>query len=168
MSDQGAYVSFAAAATETIAERLKPVVEAMAITMADEVRTYIRSSRPQGRLYRIPGTKGPGRRRRRKKSDEYGPLPTSNMYQASAPGQAPAEREGIYRRSWTHTPAVRDGSEVVATAYSALPTPDGKHLLGEILERGHKEGGRMRPRPHVGPAMRLVQPKLRRMIARTK
>lgn len=160
------YVSYRAQATAAVVASVAPLVEAMAITTADEVKELIRTSKPTGRLYRLPGTRGRGRARKRRKSDPYGPLPASNTYQASAPGEAPAEREALYRESWTYTPPVVVGDQVVATAYTARPTPDGKHLLGDLLENGtRKKVGAMKPRPHAGPAMRTVQPKLRRLVA---
>lgn len=92
-----------------------------------------------GREYRVPGT--------------------SATYVASAPGEPPAVREGRYRDSWNFTPAVTDGTRVIAAAYSDEAV--GGHALGDILEYGTIH---MEPRPHIRPALEKVLPEIKRMV----
>ena len=154
------YVSFGADARRRIADELvAPLVEASAITVADSVRRVINASSPAGRKYRIPGTKST-----RVRDGKRGPARRAGTrYTASAPGQAPAEREAIYRDSWTHTPAVVVGDEVAAFAYSDATVGEDNEPLGPILEDGDRRG-RLRPRPHAGPAIRLAEPKIRKLV----
>lgn len=123
---------------------IEPFVEAAAIIVRDEIVAVINESTPGGRFYPIPGT--------------------GAVYQASAPGQPPAEREGIYRESWQSTPAVRRGKRVVAGVFNDRRT-DGGDLLWPILELGTRDG-KLAPRPHVGPAIEPALPLIEALAKR--
>lgn len=93
------------------------------------------------------------------RSGERYPIPgTGRTYIASAPGEPPAVREGLYIAAWKAAPAVQIGGSVVGFAYNdrRVGTND-EHLLGEILEWGTT---RMAPRPHIRPALETVRPKI--------
>ena len=131
------------------AQRLANMVEAGAIIMANEVRAVISESEPAGRIYTIPGTK--------------------TKYQASAPGQPPAERENIYAESIKATPAQRVGNEVQAFAYTDRTVGSAnQYVLGDILEHGAQlaNGGVIEPRPHWRPAMKRARRKLLDLLRR--
>ena len=69
-----------------------------------------------GRVYRVPNTK--------------------RHYTASAPGEAPAVRTGVFRMSWTpntHVEVRGSTYAVVSEVESKVKTDNGKHLLGEII-----------------------------------
>ena len=115
---------------------LEPFVEAAAIVVRDEIVAVMEESDPTGRMYLIPGTK--------------------RKYTASAPGEPPAIREGVYREFWKSTPAVRQGKRVVAAVFNDLRVEGGVPLW-EILEFGTLDG-KLKPRPHVGPAIERALP----------
>lgn len=71
------------------------------------------------------------------------------LYQASAPGEAPARPTERYARSWHASVAFRRGGSVTALAYSKAKTASGASLAA-ALEYGE---GRMAPRPHIEPAL---------------
>ena len=79
-----------------------------------------------GRRYRVPGTR--------------------QSYQASAPGESPANRTGIFRLSWrTRVRVERQGNKFRAIASIESGLRVGKWNLGELLEGGTR---RMKPRPY--------------------
>ena len=132
-------------ALRVVESRLMHLAEAVAVMARDEVVTTMDPGPARtGNTYLVPSTKVP--------------------YTASAPGEPPAVREGIYRDSWQFSPAVREGSSIRARAFTALRTEDGKYLLGELLEYGTRRP--MRPRPHVRPAFESVQPAVAELVRR--
>jgi hypothetical protein len=93
---------------------------------------------------------------------------TGATYQASAPGEPPAVREGRYVRSWETTPAVREGDVMRASALTELKTSEagedtegGEHVLGDLLEHGTE---RMLPRPHVRPALEPARQQIAALV----
>lgn len=135
---------------------VEPFVEAVAILVQDQIVAEINASSPGGRIYRIPGT----RYRDGKKGTA---TKAGGRYQASAPGQAPAEREGIYRERWQHTPPAREGNQVVARVFNDATVGPEEIPLGAILEDGISGGegeSRMAPRPHIGPALQKAEPRI--------
>lgn len=138
--------------TAQLADRVRPLVEAAAELVRTEVVEGMENAPARtGREYPIPGT--------------------DSTYTASAPGEPPAIREGIYRDSWKTTSAVVQGSRVSASAYTSLRTdqrnelgePGASYLIGELLEFGTYK---MAPRPHVRPAIDNVQPKIAELVRR--
>ena len=80
-----------------------------------------------GRRYRVPGTK--------------------QYYTASAPGEPPANRTGLFRISWhpnAKIGASGEGFSVISEIENNVTVPKG-YLLGELLEEGTSK---MAPRPH--------------------
>jgi hypothetical protein len=82
---------------------------------------------------------------------------------ASAPGESPAVRTGIFRLSWgTHTRVEKRGGRFLAIAAIESNVKVGGHLLGDILEHGTKSGGRrMAPRPYKQAVRDRAMPKIR-------
>lgn len=98
--------------------------------MRNAVLTTLKGQR-SGRIYRVPGTK--------------------RTYQASAPGEPPANRTGIYRLSWRPSTyaTFMGGTTTVVSQVETNYRVNG-HVLGEMLEGGTS---RMAPRPHVEKIM---------------
>ena len=82
-----------------------------------------------GRRYKVPGTY------RRQRDPVTGQMKNGRYYTASAPGEPPAVRTGIFRLSWQPEAHVVYGSYISRIA-SDVRTDDGNHLLGEVLENG--------------------------------
>ena len=98
--------------------------------MRNAVLTTLKGQR-SGRIYRVPGTK--------------------RTYQASAPGEPPANRTGIYRLSWRpSTYATSMGGTTTVVSQVETNYRVNGHVLGELLENGTS---RMAPRPHVDKIM---------------
>lgn len=112
---------------------------------ANELRNasqLVLRGRRSGRRYIVPGT---GRMTYYKKT--HTAKITYKKYTASAPGEAPAVRTGIFRLSWKPKVYVdyTKGYSIVSKVESTQRTDNGKYLLGEILEEGTSK---MAPRPH--------------------
>lgn len=137
-------------------------VDAAAELVRDEIVETMENSTPSGREYPIPGT---GSRKRQRK----GKTVKRPTYTASAPGEPPAIREGLYLAAWKTTRGVRVGDGVQATAYNDRRVgPAGEYLLGELLEYGTSDllnyRVRMEPRPHIRPALDAVRPKINELV----
>lgn len=143
---------------------LRRAVEVAAEIIRDEIVAVINESSPSGRRYAIPGTQPP-----RKRDGEW---ISGKSYRASAPGEPPAEREGLYRASWKATPATVDGNTVRAGVYNTRRVGDDIPLW-VILEYGTTPivGGltatmEIEPRPHIRPAVERARPKIQAMLKR--
>jgi hypothetical protein len=108
---------------KTIATTLKGVqqeVSSRAYRASNELRNaalYVLRGQRSGRRYKIPFT--------------------GKTYQASAPGEPPAVRTGVFRLSWgTHVHVEKKGSHFRAVSAIESNVKVGKYLLGEILENG--------------------------------
>lgn len=124
-------------------ELLGPVADGAVRIVRNEIIETMDPGPPRtGRVYTVPGTGTP--------------------YVASAPGEPPAIRTGVYRDGWEVTPAIEVGDAVVASALNAV-RDEGGELLGEKLEFG---GGNppIAPRPHVRPAIAKAEPKIRAWV----
>lgn len=143
-------------ADEAIAELddvlLKPLATAMARGLRQEIVDTMDPGPPRsGRTYTVPGTK--------------------TTYTASAPGEPPAIREGLYREAWGVVEAVATKDVV-----RALVTNDrrvgsnGEYLLALLLEEGTSDlvnfRVQMEPRPHIRPGMDSYRPKARVLLRR--
>ncbi len=92
-----------------------------------------------GRVYRVPNTK--------------------RTYRASAPGEPPAVRTGVFRLSWgTHTHVEKNGATFRAVSSIESKERAGGKLLGEMLENGT---GRMEPRPYKQKVIDRALPKIK-------
>lgn len=97
-----------------------------------------------GRRYRVPGTR--------------------RHYTASAPGEPPAVRTGVFRASWQPKQEVNVGTnnQVSVRSYieSRQRTDNGSYNLGSLLENG---SGRMAPRPYKEKIQEKAKPKIIRI-----
>lgn len=87
-------------------------------------------------------------------------LPTiEGHYNASAPGEAPANRLGSFRNSWgTKIHISRTGNTLEANAGIESPMMvGGRYVLGEILENGTR---RMAPRPYKQQILNMAMPRI--------
>jgi len=112
-------------AVNTSVEGIRHEVQARAYQAVNELRNaslYVLRGQRSGRIYRIPYTK--------------------KTYQASAPGEPPAVRTGMFRLSWGPRVTTTENG-VIAAIESDLMV--GKYNLGELLEGGTKK---MAPRPY--------------------
>lgn len=92
-----------------------------------------------GRVYRVPGTR--------------------KYYTASAPGEVPAVRTGVFRLSWR--PKVKSSGDVHKSIIESTVNA-GKYVLGDILENG-TPGGKMAPRPHQDKILKKARPEIMRI-----
>lgn len=133
-------------AIEEAVDSIRQQVEARSYKAANELRNsallVLRGQR-SGRRYRVPGKK--------------------TYYTASAPGEPPAMRTGLFRLSWQPT-ALKQGDTYISRIESDRRTDKGKYLLGEILEDG-TPGGRVAPRPHQERILKDAEPKIERIYS---
>ena len=127
-----------------IATTLKGVqkeVSQRAYRASNELRNaelYVLRGQRSGKKYRVPGT-------RRK-------------YTASAPGESPAVRTGVFRLSWgTHVHVEKNGTHFRAVSAIESKERAGGRLLGEMLENGT---GRIAPRPYKQKVIDRALPKI--------
>jgi len=120
------------------------LVEAMARIIRAAIVDEMEGAPPRtGRVYRIPGTQA--------------------TYTASAPGEAPAVRGGLYRDSWGITDPVIDAQRIVAAVVN--PIMVGGVPLGLLLEEG---GGHVLPRPHIRPGLERARGEIEALIRRLR
>ena len=123
-------------ANKTVSSVTKEV-QARAYQASNELRTaslYVLRGQRSGRIYRIPHTK--------------------KTYQASAPGEPPAVRTGVFRLSWK--PKITTTENGVIAAIESDVTV-GKYVLGELLEGGTSK---MAPRPYKEATKARALPKI--------
>ncbi len=108
-----------------------------ALALRNSSQIILRGQR-SGRRYKVPGTYA------KQKDPSDGKVKRGRYYTASAPGEPPAVRTGTFRNSWQPSSNVADGV-YRSRIESDVTTDDGKHNLGEVLEKGTS---RMAPRPH--------------------
>lgn len=128
-----------------IATTLKGVqkeVSQKAYRASNELRNaelYVLRGQRSGKKYRVPGT-------RRK-------------YTASAPGESPAVRTGVFRLSWgTHVHVEKNGTHFRAVSAIESKERAGGRLLGEMLENGTS---RIAPRPYKQKVIDRALPKIK-------
>ena len=127
-------------------------VSARTYRASNELRTaslHVLRGQRSGRQYRIPHTR--------------------RTYTASAPGEPPAVRTGIFRLSWgTHTRIEkRGGNNYHAIAAIESNVKAGGHLLGDILEHGANSGRRrMAARPYKQAVCDRAMPRIREIYNR--
>ena len=128
-----------------ITDSIKLQMESRSYRAANEMRNasllVLRGQR-SGRIYRVPGTK--------------------KTYQASAPGEPPAVRTGIFRLSWQPSAHVVFGS-YISRIESNVRVKNG-HTLGDYLENGTS---RMAPRPHHDRILEKAEPDIVRIYSQS-
>ena len=149
---------------KTITTTLKGVEQEVAsrtFRASNELRNasqYVLRGQRSGRRYKIPGTY------KRQRDKASGKMRNGVYYTASAPGEAPAVRTGIFRLSWgTHIRVERQDKTFKAIAAIESNVRVGKYLLGEILEEGTP---RMKPRPYKQATRDRAEPKIKEIYKR--
>lgn len=141
---------------EETTEHIKHEMERRSYLAANELRNasleVLRGQR-HGRRYKVPGTF------RRQRDKVTGKMKNGRYYTASAPGEPPAVRTGMFRLSWQPTARVVMGS-YISRIESDLRTENGQHTLGEILENGTS---RMAPRPYEDRILEKAEPRIVRI-----
>lgn len=113
-----------------------------------------------GRRYNVPGT-GRMTYNRKNKTAKI----TRTKYTASAPGEAPANRTGVFRLGWIPTNKVEgsgNGFRATAMIEHKQRVNNGR-LLGDMLEHGT---ARMAPRPHHKRIIDKAMPDIVRIYSR--
>lgn len=108
---------------------------------------FVLRGQRNGKFYRVPFTKA--------------------IYRASAPGEPPAVRTGIFRVSWgqrVHVEKTDSGFKAVASIESNVKTDNGTALLGDILEKGTSK---MQPRPYKHRVVDRALPKIRDIYSKS-
>ena len=137
-----------------ITDTIQRKMEARGYRAANELRSSaLRVLRGQrsGRRYKVPGT----HRRQRDKVD--GKMKNGRYYTASAHGEPPAVRTGVFRMSWQPTASKMSSGSCIARIESDAKTENGRHVLGQLLEDGT---GRMAPRPYQDRIVEDALPKI--------
>ena len=146
----------AAAKIEEIRSGIKMHIENQMIARGFSAATVLYNNtqlvlrgRRSGRVYKIPDTYDKHMSKATKAmKKEYGhQLRGGVLYRASAPGEPPANRKGIFCESWrpeTHTEGVGDNIEVHSSAVSTYSV--GGRVLGRMLQNGTKK---VAPRPYM-------------------
>ena len=137
-----------------ITDTIQRKMEARGYRAANELRSSaLRVLRGQrsGRRYKVPGT----HRRQRDKVDRK--MKNGRYYTASAPGEPPAVRTGVFRMSWQPTASKMSSGSCIARIESDAKTENGRHVLGQLLEDGT---GRMAPRPYQDRIVEDALPKI--------
>lgn len=127
---------------KSILASLRQEMERRSYLAANELRNVavhkvLRGQR-HGRMYRKPNTK-------------------NAYYRASAPGEPPAVRTGIFRMSWQPSAHVHFGVYISRISSDIQVGSNRIYYLGELLEKGTK---RMAPRPYQDKVLELAEPKI--------
>lgn len=136
-------------------------VKSRGMRTANELRTasnHVLSGQRHGRRYKVPGTY------KRQRDSATGKMRNGRYYTASAPGEPPAVRTGVFRMGWKQRSYAEDlgGGECNVRGIIENDQKAGSHLLGEILEQGRKDG-RMAPRPYKQRVVDRAMPKVLRI-----
>lgn len=133
-------------------------VKSRGFRTANELKTaanHVLSGQRHGRRYKVPGTY------KRQRDRVTGKMRNGRYYTASAPGEPPAVRTGVFRMGWKQRTYAEDlgGGECNVRGIIESDQMAGRHLLGEILEHGRKDG-RMAPRPYKQRVVDRALPKV--------
>lgn len=123
--------------------------------------TQVLRGQRSGRRYKIPGTY------RRQKDKVTGKMRNGVYYTASAPGESPAVRTGVFRAGWKRRNYADSFKGQDRTIHAVIQNDqrvgkNGAYLLGEILEHGRKDGI-MKPRPYKQKIRDMAMPKITRI-----
>ena len=144
---------------ERIVEHIKEEMGRRTYSAANELRNAailtLRGQR-SGRRYKVPGTYS----RQRDKTD--GKMKRGRYYTASAPGEPPAMRTGLFRMSWQPSARIEDGLYTSMIESSLMVGTKNKYLLGEILEDGTSK---MAPRPYQELILNRAVAKIKRIYS---
>lgn len=146
-----------------VLERIDIQMQSRAVRGSNELRTaallVLRGQR-SGRRYKVPGTysrSAPRGENETRETYEFRRGKSGRYYAASAPGEPPAVRTGLFRLSW-EPHAYMEGNVYRSTIENG--TRVGKYILGELLEDGTSK---MAPRPHHEKIQEKALPKILRI-----
>ena len=144
---------------KTIYEKVTEDVKSRAVMASNELRNSelkVLSGQRTGRIYKVPGTY------RRQKNKFTGEMKNGVYYRASAPGESPANRLGLFREKWTIRPQAEQQADnmfvVTPQIFSVVRLTNGR-LLADLLENG-SEDGKIAPRPFVDKIKNQASPKI--------
>lgn len=141
---------------QTTLKNLKAEVSQRTYRASNELRSsalQVLRGKRTGKMYRVPTT---GRSDTKKGKKIKG---SGVMYRASAPGEPPAVRTGVFRLSWgTNVRVEKTGAHFKAVAAIESRVRANGHLLGELLENGH---GNVAPRPYKQRVIDRALPKIK-------
>lgn len=134
-------------------------VKSRGMRTANELRTasnHVLSGQRHGRRYKVPGTY------KRQRDSATGKMRNGRYYTASAPGEPPAVRTGVFRMGWKQRSYAEDlgGGQCNVRGIIESDQKAGRYLLGELLEEGTK---RMAPRPYKQRVVDRALPKVLRI-----
>lgn len=110
-----------------------------------------------GKVYHKPGTHGKATKATRALKKDYGhKLRGGQLYRASAPGEAPANRTGNLRMHWSGDVNVKDNPSGGVTVDAVL---ESQEEYASCLE----EGKGMEPRPFVEKIKEKAEPEIRKI-----
>lgn len=145
MARQQARANASQIIAKTVAATLKGVrqeVARRAYRASSELRNaelHVLRGQRSGRMYRVPNTK--------------------RKYRASAPGEPPAVRTGVFRLSWgTHVRVEENGGHFHAVSAIESRERAGGRPLGEMLENGTN---RTAPRPYKQKVIDRALPQIK-------
>lgn len=145
-------------AVENATDQIRHQMERRSFLAANELRNasqiVLRGQR-SGRRYKVPGTY------RRQRDTARNKVRNGRYYTASAPGEPPAVRTGVFRLSWQPTAQIVFG-HYISRIESEARTDNGRYSLGEILENGTS---RMEPRPYQDRILERAEPRIVRIYS---
>lgn len=139
------------AIVENVSDSVQQQMESRSYRAANELRNaalVVLKGQRNGRRYKVPGTY------RRQRDKVSGKMKNGRYYTASAPGEPPAVRSGVFRNSW------QPRTYAFGTSYFSII--DSNVDYAEWLENG-TPGGQMAPRPHHDRIKEKAEPKIFRI-----
>lgn len=147
------------AAGERIVRDVEKDAQSRAYRASNALRNasqFVLRGQRSGRRYRVPFT-GSGAIRDSRRKPKY--------YNASSPGEPPANRTGLLRKSWQARPRSQDHGKVT-TAYASIYSnvPYIKYLEPELS--GRDPGNTVKPRPFVRKIQAKAMPGIKRIYGK--
>jgi hypothetical protein len=140
-------------------KRIKEQINIRSVRGSNELQNaaiLVLRGKRNGRTYLTPGTNSVLRKKRNGRT--YLATQSKRKYTASAAGEPPANRTGIFRMAWQVKPSFF-GNRLVSPMIENSKTV-GNHLLGELLENGTSK---MAARPHHDKIKEKALPKIKRI-----
>lgn len=154
----------------TIAGRVEELVEEVGLEVERRVfkasneltnaTALVFRGNKSGRIYTLPGSSG---KKYNKKTKKY--TFTRKTYRASAPGETPAIRTGVFRAAWKrgHFIDGREGFKRIVHATTENKINVNGYNLGQILEEGTE---RMAKRPYKQKVIDIAKPGIMKIYSK--
>lgn len=137
-----------------VASRATRVINALRNAELD-----VLSGQRSGKVYKKPGTHGEATKATRELKKSYGhKLRGGQLYQASAPGEAPARRMGNLRLHWSGDVTTKENSNGGVTLNAVL---ESQEKYAAYLEKGH---GEVAARPFVERIKEKAEPEIKKIL----